>query len=262
MRRLIEHRIAALHSAPGRPSSPVWLKGSPFRGLEIYRFEHAPIFFGRSNSTKTAVEHLVENAEAGRPFLLILGASGAGKSSLAQAGIVPALGVRGVVPSVGGWRRAVMRPAGIPKGPFASLAAALTADEGLPELLLGQDVSALARHLEAAATDPGFLIVSALSAREKIAREHGDILSHESLKVVLVVDQLEELFTLGDVTPDQRNAFIACVQGLMRSGCVFVVASMRNDYWHRAAELPMLVALAEGWGRFDCSAPRKPRSPR
>ena len=74
--------------------------GSPFRGLETYRFEHAPIFFGRSEATKTAVEHLLDNTDAERPFLLVLGASGAGKSSLAQAGIVPSLGVRGVVPAL------------------------------------------------------------------------------------------------------------------------------------------------------------------
>lgn len=86
LRRLIERRIAALRGETDRAASPTWLKGSPFRGLEIYRFEHAPIFFGRSEATKSAVEHLVENAEARRPFLLVLGASGAGKSSLAQAG--------------------------------------------------------------------------------------------------------------------------------------------------------------------------------
>lgn len=98
----------------------------------------------RSEATKTAIEHLVENAEAGRPFLLVLGASGAGKSLLAQAGIVPALGVRGVVSGVGLWRRAVMRPGGHPGGPFLALAAALAGDDALPELLEGQGEAALA----------------------------------------------------------------------------------------------------------------------
>lgn len=91
LRRLIERRIAALQGKASESTAPAWLEGSPFRGLEAFRFEHAPIFFGRSEATKTAVEHLVENAGARRPFLLVLGASGAGKSSLAQAGIVPAL---------------------------------------------------------------------------------------------------------------------------------------------------------------------------
>jgi tetratricopeptide (TPR) repeat protein len=251
LRRLIERRIGALHSDAGKPFAANWLKGSPFRGLETYRFEHAQIFFGRSDATKTAVEHLVENAESGRPFLLILGASGAGKSSLAQAGVVPALGIRGVVRGVGEWRRAVMRPGQEPAGPFVSLAAALTAEEALPEMLKGHDAAALGRHLEASAADPTFPIKSAIAAREQAAYDQQQLARHERVKLVLVVDQLEELFTLGEVTPERRKAFVACLEGLVGSGCVFVIATMRSDYWHRAAELPRLIALAEGRGRFD-----------
>jgi tetratricopeptide (TPR) repeat protein len=251
LRRLIERRIADLRTDTEKPFTATWYKGNPFRGLETYRFEHAAIFFGRSDATKTAVEHLVENAECGRPFLLILGASGAGKSSLAQAGVVPALGVRGVVRGVGEWRRAIMRPAQDPGGLFASLAAALSAEEALPELLRAQDVAGFSRHLEASVTDPAFPVAAAIIAREKGAHDSQRLARHETVKLVLVVDQLEELFTLGDVTPQRRRAFIACLEGLVNSGYVFVVATMRSDYWHRASELPRLVALAEGRGRFD-----------
>jgi eukaryotic-like serine/threonine-protein kinase len=255
LRRLIERRIAAVQGDPDKATSPTWLMGSPFRGLETYRFEHAPIFFGRSEAIKIAVEHLVENAEAGRPFLLVLGASGAGKSSLAQAGIVPALGVRGVMAGVGKWRRAVIRPGGHPGGPFMALAAALGDDDALPELLGGQDVAALARHLEAAATDPAFPIVAALIAREQAARQKGELLSFEEVRLIVMVDQLEELFTLGEVPPDRRKAFILCLKGLMDSKKVLVIATMRSDYWHRAAEVPLLVALSEGYGRLDLLPP-------
>ena len=255
LRRLIERRIAGLRIDTEKSLASTWFKGTPFRGLETYRFEHAPIFFGRSDATKTAVEHLVENAESGRPFLLILGASGAGKSSLAQAGVVPALGVRGVVRGVGEWRRAIMRPAQDPGGPFASLAAALSADEAFPELLKGQDVAAFGRHLEASVTDPVFPVATAIMAREKSAHDSQQLARHESVKLVLVVDQLEELFTLGDVSPQRRQAFIACLEGFVNSGCAFIVGTMRSDYWHRASELPRLVALAEGRGRFDLLSP-------
>lgn len=251
LRKLIGRRIATLHHDVGNLIAPTWSKGSPFRGLETYRFEHAHIFFGRNDATKTAVERFVENAEAGLPFLLILGASGSGKSSLAQAGVAPALGAPGVVPGVGEWRRTTMRPANDPKGPFASLAAALTIADALPELLNGQNAIALARHLESATADPAFPIVSALAAREQIAREQQSILPHESIKLLLVVDQLEELFTLSDVTPACRNSFIACLEGLLGSGRIFILATMRNDYWHRTSEVPRLVTLAEGRGRFD-----------
>jgi hypothetical protein len=53
-----------------------------------------------------------------------------------QAGISSC--ARGVVPGVGQWRRAVMRPSGHPSNHFHTLAAALTAEHALPELLKGR----------------------------------------------------------------------------------------------------------------------------
>ena len=44
LRRLIEGRIKQLQPSDQRAAAPIWLTGSPFRGLDIYRFEHAPIF--------------------------------------------------------------------------------------------------------------------------------------------------------------------------------------------------------------------------
>ncbi len=50
-------------------------------------------------------------------------------------------------------------------------------------------------------------------------------------------------------------SFVRCLDGLMRSGRVFVVATMRSDYWHRAAEVPRLAELSDGNGRFDLLPP-------
>ena len=250
--RLIEKRVAALRDAGEDAPALVWAEGSPFRGLDSYRFEHARIFFGRSGMTRAAVEQLTGNAENGRAFLLILGASGAGKSSLAQAGVLPALIGRGIVPGVGLWRRAVMRPGGHPAGPFAALAEALVGKTALPELLASRhDVAALARHLAASADDPAFSIVAVLNQIEDAARARGELLAVETARLALVVDQLEELFTSGEIAADARKTFIRCLDGLARSGRVYVIATMRSDYWHRAAETPLLVEMASGSGRLD-----------
>ena len=45
LRKLLERRITAL-SRDQAQTEPIWT-GAPFRGLEAYEFEHAPIFFGR-----------------------------------------------------------------------------------------------------------------------------------------------------------------------------------------------------------------------
>ena len=71
----------------------------PFRGLEPYDFKHAPVFFGRDAAIQQARRQLVSNAADGTAFLLVLGASGSGKSSLVRAGLLPELYVRRAVPS-------------------------------------------------------------------------------------------------------------------------------------------------------------------
>jgi hypothetical protein len=42
---------------------------------------------------------------------------------------------------------------------------------------------------------------------------------------------------------------------LARSGAVWVIATLRSDFWHQAAEMPELIALAEGHGRIDLAVP-------
>ena len=68
---------------------PIELKGSPFRGLAAFGVKHAPVFFGRSRDITRAVDEWKEAAARDTRFLLLIGASGAGKSSLARAGLVP-----------------------------------------------------------------------------------------------------------------------------------------------------------------------------
>jgi hypothetical protein len=82
------------------------------------------------------------------------------------------------------------------------------------------------------------------------------MLTYESPKLLLIVDQLEELFTSEDVTTEARKCFIALLAGLARSGSVWVIATMRSDFWHRASETRELVTLAEGSGRLDLLPPR------
>ena len=65
----------------------------------------------------------------------MVGASGAGKSSLLRAGLMPRVTQPGVIPGIDLWRVALVVPAG---DPLASLAEALFADGALgSELRVG-----------------------------------------------------------------------------------------------------------------------------
>ena len=259
--RLIEARIAAgLKEVSGGGEEATWLHGSPFQGLAAYDFHDAPVFFGRDAPIREASTRLQAAAADGTAFLLVLGASGSGKSSLARAGILPALFAAKAVPGVGLWRRVVLRPAEGGLDPVLGLAQALIAGnpqdgEGLPELVAaGMGADALAAHLGAAPDDPSYPFRLALAGIAGEARSRAGLLPHEEARLVVLVDQVEELFTR-DIDPERRALFVRILAGLAASRVVWVVATMRNDLWHRAAEIPQLVALTEAGARLDLPAP-------
>ena len=139
----------------------------------------------------------------------------------------------------------VFRPSDAGEGEdlFDALARRLTirtrAEEGLPELLgHGQSGASLAAHLRTASTAPAYPIGMALGQATVHARRSGRMLEYESAKLLLVVDQLEELFTIDGISAQQRVHFIELLAGFVRSGIVWVIAAMRKDFWHRADQTP------------------------
>ena len=61
---------------------------------------------------------------------------------------------------------------------------------------------------------------------------------YEFAKLILIVDQLEELFTTAGISAEDRRRFIALISGLARSGHVWVIVTLRSDFWHRVADIP------------------------
>lgn len=69
-----------------RTRRPVDRRSNPFRRLDVYREEDAPLFVGRENDVVTLLDRL-----ASLRALLLFGASGVGKSSFLRAGLIPAV---------------------------------------------------------------------------------------------------------------------------------------------------------------------------
>jgi WD40 repeat protein len=259
LRKLIERRIRE-HSTQGMQSVPVWF-GAPFRGLESYEFEHAAVFFGRDALVTKATEQLAANARSGHPFLLVSGASGSGKSSLVKAAIVPRLMKPQRISGIAFMRRVVFRPGTISADVVQGLAEALSHggpndNVGLPELIApGQDAAQLANHFRRSPHDPGYPIANALGRVTEAGRSVGRLLAFEEAKLILIIDQLEELFTNSNVALEEHRLFSRLLSGLAQSGSVWIVATLRDDFWHRAAALPELAVLADGPGRLDVPAP-------
>jgi WD40 repeat protein len=187
----------------------------PYRGLEAFREEDAGLFFGREEDVARLVERL-----RGTRFLAVLGPSGSGKSSLVAAGLIPA--VRGgALPGGEGWRVLEMAPG---TRPLAALAVRLghLPGSGSPR---AADLASDERSLDLA-------VARALDGRPDDAR------------VLLVVDQLEEAFTLCQ-DEGERAAFLGNLMyaATIPGGRTVVVVAMRADFYGRLAERPELRSL-------------------
>ena len=72
-------------------SLPKEIPPCPYPGLSAFREEDAPYFFGREQLINELIEAVNQSN-----FLLVLGASGSGKSSVVRAGVIPQLKSRAI----------------------------------------------------------------------------------------------------------------------------------------------------------------------
>ena len=261
-------------------------KSCPFRGLNFFDFEHAPIFHGRTKAIGEVLGALEAQVRAQRPFVLVVGASGSGKSSLVRAGVLPLLTQPETIEGVGLWRWSVTRPGAGGSGGdcFDALAAALLEPPALPALQDSESRNAirdlateLREHSESvalrvrdaldhAAREWKIQQSHSLKERERqlresgrlddadLARQHRERLELPKARLALVIDQLEELFTTG-FSLEVSQKYISALAGLVRSGRVYVLATLRSDFYPRYQEFPDLIELAKPSGKFDLRPP-------
>ncbi len=240
---------------------PIAIKGSPFRGLSIFDAAHARVFYGRSRDIVRAVDRLKAAAERKAPFLLIIGASGSGKSSLARAGLVPRLITPGVVSTVDQWRVAVMEVGDATKF-FEDLAVALFANanqdglSGIPEIAEGdnktpEELAKLLQRGDEASIRP---VVRALERIAEVERDRGGFERRVQINLLLVIDQLDNLFA-ADVAPEQRTNFARLLRALTASGRIWIVATLRAALYEPFLNESDLKTLKDAGAEYDLAPP-------
>ena len=184
----------------------------PYRGLAVFRQEDAAWFFGRERPT-AALARLLSGHSHG--ILTLVGASGAGKSSLLRAGLVPTLQKDGLaVDGSAQWPIVIMSPG----------------DD--PVAALGNRVPDLAGDVRAA--------VTAYAERE----------AGPGARLVLIVDQFEESFTLCD-DEHRRERFIRLLHAAGTPATpggtapALVVLGLRADFYGRCLDYPELAEALE-----------------
>jgi eukaryotic-like serine/threonine-protein kinase len=198
------------------------------------------------------------SAEENKPFVLIFGASGSGKSSLLRAGVMPWLCRPGVIEGVDLWRWLLFRPSDYPGDLMEGLANALLSPGALPEIGAdGTDSSKLAALLQKNPEGLGLLVKEALSRVAGDEKRRLDLLQQPMARLAIGLDQLEEIFTLSErFSPDSRVSFFKAIRALVESGYGWVVATLRSDFFSRCEEIDALVELKQGNGQYHLLAPK------
>ena len=177
---------------------------NPYKGLRAFEEADAGDFFGR----ETLTEHLVERLATTR-FLAVVGPSGSGKSSVVRAGLVPALR-SGALDGSERWRIAQMFPGAYP---LEELEAAL---------------------LKAVDDAPPSLIEQLEDGERGFVRALKRVLPEDGSELLLVLDQLEEVFTLVE-DEGRRVHFLAILERAVSDpkSRLRIVTTLRADFYDR-----------------------------
>lgn len=202
----------------------------PFPGLEAFGENETQFFFGRRKDTLDAVSCLGLGLDGVyRRWLQVEGTSGVGKSSLVRAGLIPTIkkGWAGSA-EAGTWRGwRVVEPMRPGADPILNLAEALS--KSLPHEAGAPSVVECHRLLKG--DDKAFQV----GLRDWVP-------AGETL--VLVIDQLEEVFTLSQ-DGKVRELFDALLANALadQDGPLHLVTTIRSDFMMQFTALPRLQAL-------------------
>lgn len=236
--RIAELIEGAMRHNPGNPelqalaaAAPDWHVAAPaepdgappYQGLAFFGVADQARFFGREALTAELVTYVREH-----PFLAVVGASGSGKSSVVRAGLVAAL-QQGASEGSASWAVHVITPTA---RPVTTLAAALTATS--------ESVTAQATLMDDLRREPRSLDLYATRLLARLGAP----------RLLLVVDQFEELFTLCREREERQALVDNLLTAATPGGVTTVVLALRADFYGHCAEFATLRTALEQYQRY------------
>ncbi len=179
---------------------------NPFPGLRPFREDEAQLFFGQDDH----VEDLIDRVGRKR-FVAVLGGSGSGKSSLMRAGLMPRLRRGQVADGVARWVIVETQPG---ENPIGKLIEQMVV--AFPNVAVAEEMKRDSRALARIAAKAGL---------------------HERQKVLIFVDQFEELFRYRRQTAsldghDQADYYVQLLLEAVNDieSPIYVVLAMRTEF--------------------------------
>ncbi len=231
-----------------------WTGANPYVGLAAFDSEHAGVFFGRSRVTADLLAAMRQQMENQRRLVLIVGASGCGKTSLVNAGAIPLLRQEGGFDGLRALSVASCDLAGVEiDDTLIHLAAALkTWTLGGRPLFAPGPATGLAAAIQESPESIGASIEDAFRrypARELAAQPHAHLL--------LLIDHAEALVATPVQQPKRNAAFARALHHLCDSPRVMVAMIVRGDFYLALVEAyPEIAERKLGEGHFDVLTPR------
>jgi hypothetical protein len=189
----------------------------PYRGLEPFHEDDAPLFFGRDKFAVDLLQRILTH-----PLVVVVGPSGSGKSSVVQAGLLPRLRREGWPNQT--WEAVTFTPR---ENPFHSLAKELLPLIEPTKSTVEQMVEA--RSLAEALTECKIPLDDPINAALKVVQTAN--------RLLLVVDQFEELFTMSEERYRQLFIKSLVTTATHFDSPVTVVLTLRADFYGQAISL-------------------------
>lgn len=227
-------------------------KGNPYLGLDTFEIQHAGLFFGREEQTFDVIQQLLSRKENGSPSLLLLGASGSGKSSLVQAGLLHTLYNGDAVPATTQIKHGFFRPSQL----FQSVGISENPNQGYYSENLKKTLCTHWADALGVEVTKDFLDTSSAIEALKASIAHCALKAPAKQTLFIwVIDQLEELFTSSWNSGEQQT-FIELITALPENG-IWVIATLRSDFYAQYQKETTLFNHFRDSGQYDLLPPDK-----
>ncbi|MGD0582907.1 MAG: hypothetical protein ABR974_08180 [Bacteroidales bacterium] len=199
---------------------------NPFPGLRPFLPEESDLFFGREGESEEVLRKLLKNR-----FVTVMGASGTGKSSLIYCGVLPRVKKLSSGSSAS-WKILTFRPGNDPVGNLIE-----TLAQAVPD---NNDIDSVRRSV-------GSLLGAGPDGLTAVIR---DLVKRNNEKVLILVDQFEEIFrysisTSGAMPDSHAVTFVNLLENavVQQSVEIYSIITMRSDFIGECAHFQGLTQL-------------------